>query len=443
MLGIQTIKRKWQQFKDYVGTTVVEYIKTYAGAQSGRLFGDWLADNLSANEEIHTSLKKVRERARQQERDNSYIKKFLELEETNIIGDSGIRLNMQVKNDQGKPEGELNTRIENEWKLWGMKGSCEVSGALSWVDVQNLAVRNWKRDGETLVRLIPGFNNDYSFAVQIIEADLLDEELNINPTSAGTKIRMGIELDVWNRPINYWMLTDHPGGRQIVAGRKHNVIPANQIIHIYKTTRAGMVRGISQVHASMASTHMLDQFEEAELVSARIQACVTIGLVRSTQDFQGDATEFADGAQNFEMAPGRVWDLPEGSKLEMFDPNHPNPNYPMYVKMLIRKIASGLGVSYESISNDLEGVTFSSIRSGKIEERDSYKKDQQFMIDNFCNLVFIRWAELQILRGSFGRVAASRIKNIVAGLEWQGRERHKHCETNTLRHTHTTEADKQ
>ena len=401
--------------------TVIKYIRTYAGATMGRLLGDWLSTSLSANEEIKTSIKTVRERARQLERDNPYIKKYLELQETNLVGHDGIRLNLRIKNNSDEPEKRMNDLIEAEWKKWSKKGSCDVSGKLSWIDVQNLIVRNWKRDGEAILRIIsPWDRNDFNFAVQVIEADLLDEELDVLKTEDGTRIRMGIELDQWDWPINYWFLTSHPGGIRM-QGKQYNVIPAQQIMHIYKQTRAGMVRGISQIHASMNSTHNLEQYEEAELVSARIRACVVMALKRTTTDFQGDEKPFKDGAQKFEFAPGRIWDLPDGQEATMFDPGKTDQNYSFYTKSLIRKIASGLDISYESLASDLEGVTFSSIRSGKIEERDQFKKDQNFIEEHLCDPVFIAWVMIQLLLGNFGNVPASRLKNIIAGLNWSAR----------------------
>jgi lambda family phage portal protein len=58
---------------------------------------------------------------------------------------------------------------------------------------------------------------------------------------------------------------------------------------------------------------------------------------------------------------------------------------------MLRGIASGLGVSYTSLANDLEAVSYSSIRQGLLEERDQWRVVQAWMIEHFCEPVYLRW----------------------------------------------------
>lgn len=58
---------------------------------------------------------------------------------------------------------------------------------------------------------------------------------------------------------------------------------------------------------------------------------------------------------------------------------------------MLRGAASGMGVSYNTLANDLEGVNFSSIRSGTLEEREMWKIMQTWMIEHFFTDVFENW----------------------------------------------------
>ena len=58
---------------------------------------------------------------------------------------------------------------------------------------------------------------------------------------------------------------------------------------------------------------------------------------------------------------------------------------------MLRGIASGLGVSYTSLSNNLEAVSYSSIRQGLLEERDHWRTIQWWMVDHFCQPVYAAW----------------------------------------------------
>jgi lambda family phage portal protein len=74
-----------------------------------------------------------------------------------------------------------------------------------------------------------------------------------------------------------------------------------------------------------------------------------------------------------------------------YDPQHPSTAFRDFEKAMLRGIASGLGVSYTSLANDLEAVSYSSIRQGLLEERDQWRRVQHWMVEHFCQPVYLRW----------------------------------------------------
>lgn len=100
-----------------------------------------------------------------------------------------------------------------------------------------------------------------------------------------------------------------------------------------------------------------------------------------------------------EADPGSFGVLPEGYSLETFDPQHPAGNFGDFVKGCLRSIAAGLNVSYNSLASDLEGVSFSSIRSGTLEERDQWRTHQAYLVDYFCMPIYRAWLEMALLTG--------------------------------------------
>ena len=85
--------------------------------------------------------------------------------------------------------------------------------------------------------------------------------------------------------------------------------------------------------------------------------------------------------------------LPAGHSFEMIDPKHPTSSFADFETAILRGISSGLNVSYTSLSNDLTGVSYSSIRQGTIEERDHYRMLQSFLIQHFCEPIFMSWLD--------------------------------------------------
>ena len=66
---------------------------------------------------------------------------------------------------------------------------------------------------------------------------------------------------------------------------------------------------------------------------------------------------------------------------------------------VLRSIASGLNISYHSLSNDLSSVNYSSIRQGALEDRSSFALHQQLLIDHFIEPVYRSWLEMAISTG--------------------------------------------
>jgi lambda family phage portal protein len=149
-------------------------------------------------------------------------------------------------------------------------------------------------------------------------------------------------------------------------------VPAEDIIHAYQLDRP-------------------DGYEEAELVAARVGAS-KMGFITSPHGdgFVGEDTE-DDYTPIMNAEAGTFEQLPEGMSVQTFDPQHPTSGFDAFHKSIMRGIASGLGVSYVSLANNLEGVNYSSIRQGTLEERDNYRILQRFMIDHFIEPVFQKW----------------------------------------------------
>jgi len=380
----------WPFKKKTAGSrTSVKNVRRYAASVVDRL-NPKRASNLSANGEIFTSLAVLRNRSRQLERDNEYAKKFYHMVESNVIGTDGITLQARARDDRGALDTHDNERIEAAWRDWSKPALCSTTRQLSWIDIQNLAIKAVARDGEVLIQLVPGFENEYKFALHIIEADHLDE--NYNLSTPEKRVVMGVELDQWDAPIAYNLRAKHPGDdTHSFFGKNYRRVPAEQIIHLYKTDRPGQVRGVPWMHAVMKNLNQTDGYIEAELVAARTAAS-KMGFFKSdTGDaYVGDDTQ-ATGEMITDAEPGAFEELPGGVDFVAYDPQHPTTAFSGFMKTVIRGAASGLNVSYESLSNDREGVNFSSIRSGVIDERDQWRTLQKWVSTHLHHRVYQAW----------------------------------------------------
>ena len=384
------------------------YARSYQAAKASRLLADFLSPSSSADKEIRSSLRALRDRARELCRNEPYAQRALQIFRTNIVGENGLHFQSKARNLPRPNEilGELdqqgNDIIESRWREWGRAGVCDVTGKYSWIDLQNLIIDGLIRDGEVLVKHIRNADNDYGYAIQLIEPDFLDEEYNTTEHDTQNRIIMGVEINNFNRPIAYHMFNgpSHPfddlGYGYRKAGRVR--VPAEEIIHIYTTERSQQTRGVTHFAPVMESQHMLNGYLQAELIAARLAASKSLFL--SSPDGQAyDGDDFADLAPIMDVEPGSITQLKPGVEIQPWSPDHPMTAFGDFHKAVLRAIASGLGISYVSLSNNLEGVSYSSIRQGATEERDHFKALQKFLIQHFAEPIFREWLSIGIAKG--------------------------------------------
>jgi lambda family phage portal protein len=275
---------------------------------------------------------------------------------------------------------------------------------MSLIDLEAHVIRAVKRDGEVFLRIVKNRTFRHGIALQIIEPERVDEEMNERYRN-GNDVRMGVELDEFRRPVAYHVLLNHPGDYDyttLAKGTKRARIPASEIMHIFVQERAGQTRGVPAASAAIVSLKMLHGYREAELVAART-AAAKMGFFISPagDDFMADGYEGegGTGAPIYDAEAGTFHQLPAGVDFKPFDPSHPTSAYADFEKAVLRGISGGLGVSYSSLANDLEGTSYSSIRQGALEERDFYRTLQTFMMEHFLDPLYRVWLDHVIDQG--------------------------------------------
>jgi lambda family phage portal protein len=378
--------------------------RAYDGGQSTRLTLDWILGSNSADAELRGDIKNMRNRTRDLARNDPYVVRYLKLLENNVLGARGIGLQMKVTEPKtasgGKPyigyDDVANSIIETAWYDWGRRQNCTPSGHLTWIDVCRLVLRSTARDGAILVRKHLTRPGAFNFAVEPIEIDQLDSDYN-QSLANGQEVRLGVEYDPTGQVTAYHMFERHPHEMFGTGYNNHQRVrvPAQDILHVYRPDRVGQSTGAPWISSAMTRIMHLNRYAEAEVVAARAGASKTIFFERSGEGYRGE--EASTGGTYMEISPGMAEELPPGLKPHFVDPTHPNTAYGPFTKEMLRGIASGWGVSYNSLSNDLEGVNYSSIRAGLLEEREEWRAVQRWFIDWFIQPVFEEW-----LRWSLG-----------------------------------------
>lgn len=371
--------------------------KSFSAASTGNLYASWVPSNNTADVDIKRDLKSIRNRSRELMRNDDYAKKFKRMVKSSVVGSQGIKLQNQAKDLNGNLDKQANSTIENSWKKWAKKGNCDVTGKYSLIDIQKMVMGTLAEDGEVLVRKIKGFDNEFGFALQLLEADHLDEQY----TDTNKNILMGVEYDKWNKPIAYHLHKTHPGNQTLThRDTTRERIPADEINHLFLPLRISATRGVPWMHTAMTRMKMVNGYEEAELVGARLGASKAGFYTRESAEGEYNGDTAQNGTPVNEVTPGEFEVLPEGWDFKAYDPQHPSTAFKDFMKVVLRGISSGLDVSYNTLANDLEGVNYSSLRSGVLEEREVWKDLQKWLGEHLLDDIFADFLDMGLLTQS-------------------------------------------
>ena len=355
--------------------------RSYAGADQTRLTGDWTALTTSADSEILTSLRVLRSRSRQLVRDNPFAKHAVRVITNNVIG-TGIGMQAQVMSAGGKLQTKVNDGIEQAWSGWTEKRTCHTAGLLDFADIERLALVQLVTTGEFIARKhrLPFGGGQIPLALEVIEADRLLDNWQTARAPNGNAIRLGIEIDQWHRPVAYWFSPQHPGDYQFTTFEPARFmrVPAQDIVHLYIVERWPQTRGEPWFHAVLRNLHDQAGYEEAMVVKARASANI-VGFIQTPDPIGGaPADAVVNGRGVIDTEPGTWQKLLPGENVTGYPNLTPDPAVDPFLRYMLRKMAVGVGISYESQSRDYSQSNYSSSRMAMLEDRDVYRVLQGF-----------------------------------------------------------------
>ena len=390
------MQRARQGLQRVFGPPAKKQVRRFEGARVDRLTADWFATNASINTELQGDLDRLRSRARQLVNNNDYARKFRGMVENNVIGPGGIRLQVRVEDKPGQPDRLANAAIESAYAEWS--AACDITGQVSLRDFCENLVGSLPADGEFLVRFVRGADarNRFNFALQVIDVDRIDTAMSgVQPN--GNLVVMGVEVDTYRRPVALHIFTSHPN--DLHGGSRQRVrVPTDEVLHRFKVERPEQARGIPWMAPGMLSLHHLGGFMLSALLAAEYGAN-HYGFFQTPDGGPPIGTDEGEGQAVTTSQPGTFDTLPTGVTFQQFEGKYPNEVFGPFAKTCLQRIATGWRVAYHSLANDLEGVSFSSIRSGTLEERDRWAADQEWFIGAFMRPVYLAWLQMALLSG--------------------------------------------
>jgi len=389
----------------------------YEAGSTGRRSLGWQASRLGATTLLWGNLDNIRSRSRDAVRNNPLAASAIDKFESNVIG-SGIQPHWR------HPDPQVRTRLQKAWERWGKEA--DFAGQSDFNGLLALIAREIFEAGEVFIRYRlrpPKARLFVPLQLQLIEGEQVPVFRNIIPSDRnGNVVRTGIEFDKDGRRVAYHMYKEHPGETMFfpLGALQFVEVPAEEIRHVYKPLRAGQLRGQPHMTAVLTLLYTLDKYMDAELVRKEVCSMFAGFITRpAAEDSILPPAPANPASPNLEQPlvsnfdPQRdigtdVSKIEAGTLQQLFPgedikfPEVPTASdFESFVRVQAHRFAAGLNMTYEQLTSDLKGVTYSSIRAGVLEFQRACEQFQyNVIVHQACEPIKNRWLKEAVLSGA-------------------------------------------
>ncbi len=304
----------------------------------------------------------------------------------NVIG-RGMKPESQVRMQGGANRGELNQdvndQVEEGFKEWA-KGA-DLTGRRSlralqrdayrerWVSNDVFVRHHWVRDG----RKVP-------LGVEVVASELLSDK------NDGDRIKQGIEFNKTGQIVGYHFYVSE-------RSAKIEFVPADRVVHLYRPHRIGAIRGLSPLAPVARAFDGMRRYLDHEVRKAEISSAFVFMHKKSGSSVPFLKTQ-GTGAAATDTEGNPVGNLAEGGgifitggpndSLESVSPAGPGSAFDPFTMVVLRQIATGLGISYELLTRDFRKASFASSRQAALEDRRQWEPEQEEFVNTVLMTVW-------------------------------------------------------
>lgn len=314
---------------------------------------------------------------------------------------------------------EMQEKIETMFNMIANSTHLDIMGLRDFKQLQEIAHRTMKMTGGT-VALFPTVKTDKNFKLKIklLEAQHLrnkDNEVDSH------KLAGGVQLDQYGKVSKYHLLKNHPNG--YFGKNEWAVIPAfsglkQNVIHLYEQKRAGQRRGVPYISAVLDVFRKLNDYSEAELDSALLNARFA-GFVWNENPPPYDPNETAVENPSMDIKKGNLIQLEQGWKVTFADPARPNANFGGFLEAQVKVMCIGLNIPFELFMKHFT-ASYSASRGAIIEGKKYFYSQRYDLAKIFCQPVYENVILQLVFDGQLN--LAGFLTDPLARLAWLGSE---------------------
>lgn len=420
-----------------------EYMK--GGASP--FFFNWRPQLRSARDDVRRGYIAAAARAIDALHNSGWLAGGVEQAITNING-SGLRPNLKpdarTMGWDEKQASEWARDVERRFEVWaGVPYECDLQGKFNLGQIADAALRQYFATGEIIATTpwSPRIGASTGTKVNLLPSFTLSQDTDTNDN-----LYQGIKVTKEGLPILYRFIDSDPQSIKMRYDEPARDIVGRPIVtHIFDGNPTQM-RGISPLAPSLRVIRQFDQLADATLTNALIQAILAATIESDApseqllyalrdEEEQGIGEPTMDGWFDARLGWykntkidlgtfGKVAHLFPGEKLTLNRSNTPNDNYEAFAKFLLKEIARCLGITYEQLTGDYVGATYSSVRMSTAEAWGITLRRRKNILSRLYQVAFENWLEEMIEHGEIdfpgGVPAYLMMKPYVTRCDWRG-----------------------
>lgn len=177
----------------------------------------------------------------------------------------------------------------------------------------------------------------------------------------------GGRLDEFGNVVEWHFLRAHPGSDVfgMAATLEYDTVPADRVVHWFKPTRAGQLRGVPEILSSLTLYAYLRRYTLATVTAAETAANIA-GSIENDNVPQDSAEDpAANGIASMDRVPiprGSLLTMPAGWKANAFRPEQPTTTYPMFKGELLTEAGAPVRAPRNIATNSSAEYNYSSAR---------------------------------------------------------------------------------
>lgn len=338
----------------------------------------WLVDAGNAEDDIDLYASTLRQRARDLYAGGGLARSGPSTLTTSVVG-WGILPKPKIDGEflqmSDEEREETERAILREFKLWAENPMCDAERQQNFYGLQQLAFLSMLMSGDVfaLFGMKPNKRTPYQTTVRLLEADrVCNPDSNgyseSTETESGGRIIDGVEIAKDGEVIRYHVANRSPISENdgtelswtaIDAFGKNTGYP--NILHIMTYERPEQRRGIPFVAAEIEKLKQFSRYMNAELAANVVSAMLTCFVTSEEDDGKfgmedavNEEEKVTDDDLKLELAPGAIYSLPPGKKIETVNPLRSNTQFETFVNTCITEIGSSMGIPKEVLVKKYE-----------------------------------------------------------------------------------------